>query len=157
MKVLGYIAGSAVYEQRTAHDPHSGQFTSGGGGQKLGPGSKADAIGFLHTVGKLRHAWGPHEQEIEAALLSPGKKRVLRDHKGAIQAAIATEHEPGHIHVDHLGSLVKGGGTRLMKTVIAEAKKHNARLTLVPSATSEGFYKKLGFRPTGHGNLWEHR
>ena len=101
-----------------------------------------------------RSLWSEHEQELEAAILdgSP-EKFMIRDGDRIVGAVAFAAHDKS-VHIEHLGSLAPTVGTQLMRRVEQFASRKKLPVTLVPSDVAAGFYKKLGYAPTGRGNLW---
>lgn len=89
--------------------------------------------------------------EIQAALLSPGSKRaVVKNDEGHVVAAVAW-----HIHddppkprvsIDHLGSLISGGGKALVAEALAFAEKRKLPLVLYSTPPAVSFYEGLEFK-----------
>ena len=93
-----------------------------------------------------RPNWGPHEEEIEAAILDGAEYKYIYTVNELIVGAIAFNNVDTSIHVEHLGSLQKGVGSALMQVVEKFARRKKLFVTLIPSNIAQGFYKKLGYR-----------
>lgn len=110
--------------------------------------------GLFSTQNPNRSSWSAKQQELEAALLDGSPEKFIIRDGDRIVGAVAFFADTEAVHIEHLGSISAGAGTTLMKRVQQFASRKKLPITLVPSTEAMGFYKKLGFTPTGRGNLW---
>jgi histone acetyltransferase (RNA polymerase elongator complex component) len=106
-----------------------------------------------------RSSWSSNAQELEAALLSGAQEKYVVRQGKKIIAAIAYERDEDGYFVDHLGSMVKGHGSKLMNDLKRKAVRDGVDIILTSSIEAEGFYQKLGFKQENYERFyrWSHK
>lgn len=114
---------------------------------------------FSNEHGRTRHGqagnqWGAHHDEIESALTSGYKNKHVAIRDGKVVGAVAYgDHFMGdHVELHHVGSIAPGAGRQLVRIAHDYARAKKKDLQLEPVDPARGFYEKLGFSRTKHGN-----
>lgn len=87
-------------------------------------------------------------------VVSGNEVRVIVDAGGDLRGAISfIANRDDYVYVRNLGSMIKGGGTQLLREAARAADDAGVPLRLVPSDSAVGFYEKLGFKDLGNGEV----
>lgn len=82
-------------------------------------------------------------------------RAVLRNKSGNVVGLASYSKEDGAIKVHHLGSTEKGGGSKLIKEIAAEALKQGVPMRMESTYAARGFYEKLGIpKEDGSANVF---
>ena len=142
--------------------PGKGSGSGGGAGGEHSvedlPESEVEGLRDAFTESRQgRQLYTAHETLIEEALFDQEAEfMVARNSKGQISAVMSfrTDEDSWSLHVEHIGSLEKGAGGSLMRGLMSRADESGMSITLVSSSGARGFYEKLGFKPTGEGDMY---
>ncbi len=94
--IIGFINGNPVYKTRTAHDPHTGQFTSGGSSH--GPTIAAKAA---HTEAKAKGASDAEARDISLKAYKKAEKAEASKAESKLGIFKKKDGGEGH-HTIHL-------------------------------------------------------
>jgi hypothetical protein len=126
---------------------------------EYGPGQDSGVFGDAHpgvqALLSQDELSGGNQLEIGNALTRLDSSRVIVTRGDRLDAVAAWSAHDDAIFLDHVGSLVRGGGSRALLPVVRDALTSGKPLEFESTDSATGFYDKLGFtRDAARGTNW---